>query len=234
MSNSIQEKINNIVDLYEDRKIVQHGSADKLIDGLVAKDNKKGLKEYEKAIGKAEGKKRVSQKQLDALEKAREGKKVAKAGRILRRILKKTPAEKIQRAVRERQKNRKAYSIKYILFTTQKMEKGNKNGVKKNDVMYYPLLNPVERTGNVKSNEFIETILKRLITKRDDKFLFRKVLKILETDDVFASLVDEIISYIEAVRIEKIVDVDDKQAKDIDMKDERLKNSSDNVSIYHR
>ena len=234
VSNSIQEKINNIVDLYEDRKIVQHGSADKLIDGLVAKDNKKGLKEYEKAIGKAEGKERVSQKQLEALEKAREGKKVAKAGRIIRRILKKTPAEKIQRAVRERQKNRKAYSIKYVLFTTQKMEKGNKNGVKKNDVMYYPLLNPVERTGNVKSNEFIETILKRMITKRDDKFLFRKVLKILETDDVFASLVDEIISYIEAVRIEKIVDVDDKQAKDIDMKDERLKNSSDNVSIYHR
>ena len=95
-------------------------------------------------------------------------------------------------------------------------------------------MNPIERTANVKSNEFIETILKRLITKRDDKFLFRNVLKILETDDVFASLVDEIISYIEAVRIEKIVDVDDKQAKDIDMKDERLKNSSDNVSIYHR
>jgi len=30
------------------------------------------------------------------------------------------------------------------------------------------------------------------------------------------------------------VDVDDKQAKDIDMKDERLENSTDNVSIYHR
>ena len=202
VSNSIQEKINNIVDLYEDRKIVQHGSADKLIDGLVAKDNKKGLKEFEKAIGKAEGKERVSEKQQEALKKAREGKKVAKAGRIIRRVLKKTPAEKIQRAVRERQKNRKAYSVKYILFTTQKLEKG-KNGVKKNDVMYYPLLNPVERTANVKSNEFIETILKRMITKRDDKFLFRKVLKILETDDVFASLVDDIISYIEAVRIEK-------------------------------
>ena len=200
----------------------------------MAKDNKKGLKEYEKAIGKAEGKERVSEKQQEALKKAREGKKVAKAGRIIRRILKKTPAEKIQRAVRERQKNRKAYSVKYILFSNQKLEKG-KNGVKKNDVMYYPLLNPVERTGNVKSNEFIETILKRLITKGDDKFLFRKVLKTLETDDEFAYLVSgDIVNYIKAVRIEKIVDVDDKQAKDIDMKDERLKNSSDNVSIYHR
>ena len=234
VSNSIQEKINNIVDLYEDRKIVQHGSADKLIDGLTAKDNKKGLKEYEKAVSKAEGKERVSEKQQEALKKAREGKKVAKAGRILRRIVKKTPAEKIQRAVRERQKNRKAYSIKYILFSTEKLEKG-KNGVKKNDVMYYPLLNPVERTANVKSNEFIETIPKRMITERDDKFLFKKVLKTLETDDAFARLVDgDIIYYIKAVRIEKIVDVDDKQAKDIDLKDERLKNSTDNVSIYHR
>jgi len=103
------------VDLYEDRKIAQHGSADKVIDGLTAKDNKKGLKEYEKAIAKAEGKERLSEKQQEALKMAREGKKVAKAGRIIRRIVQKTPAEKIQRAVRNRQ-NRKAYSIKYILF----------------------------------------------------------------------------------------------------------------------
>ena len=221
------------MDLYEDRKIVQHGSADKLIDGLTAKDNKKGLKEYEKVINKAEAKERVSEKQQEALKKAREGKKIAKAGRIIRRIVKKTPVERIQRAVRERQKNRKAYSVKYILFSDQKLEKG-KNGVKKNDVMYYPLLNPVERTANVKSNEFIETIIKRLITERDDKFLFKKVLKILETDDEFAYLIDGYMSYIKAIRIEKIVDVDDKQAKDIDIKDEKLKNGNENISVYHR
>ena len=120
MSNSIQEKINNIVDLYEDRKIVQHGSADKLIDGLTAKDNKKGLKEYEKAIGKAEGKERVSEKQQEALKKAREGKKVAKAGRIIRRILKKTPAEKMQRAVRERDRRTGRHTLSNTSFLQPK------------------------------------------------------------------------------------------------------------------
>ena len=148
-----------------------------MIDGLTAKDNKKGLKIYEKVINKAEGQERVSEKQQEALKKARDGKKVAKAGRTIRNIVRKTPVERIQRAVRERQKNRKAYSVKYILFSTQKLEKG-KNGVRKNDVMYYPLLNPVERTANVKSNEFIETIIKRLITQRDDIFFFKKVIKI--------------------------------------------------------
>ena len=41
-------------------------------------------------------------------------------------------------------------------------------------------------------------------------------------------------SYIKAVRIEKIVDVDDKQAKDIDIKDEKLKNGNENISVDHR
>ena len=215
VSNSIQQKINNIVDLYEDRKIVQYGSAVDLINGLVAKDNKKGLKDYEKAVSKAEGKERVSQKQLDALEKAREEKKIHKQ-------------------VRERLKNRKAYSIKYILFSTEKLEKG-KDGVKKNGAMYYPLMKPIQRTANVKANEFIETIVKRMITLRDDKSLFKFVVSILETDDEFASLTNgEIFGYVKAIRIEQIVDVDDKQAKDMDIKEEKLKNSSDNVSIYHR
>ena len=228
VSNNIQEKINNIVDLYEDRKIVQFGSANKLIDGLTAKDNKKGLKAYETAVSKAEGKERVSEKQQEALKKAREGKKIAKAGRILRRIIKKTPAERIQRAVRSQQENRKAYSIEYIFFSREKLEKG-KNGVRYNGRMYYPLLNPVKRSANVKAKDFIEKLSKRMITLDDDRFMFKKVLNVLRTDDA-----TNIIDYITAVRIEKIVDVDDTQARDIDIREERLRNSSENISIYHR
>ncbi len=75
VNNSIQQKINNIVDLYEDRKITQYGPAVNLINGIVAKDNKKGLKAYDKAVEKYEGKENnVSDKQVKALKKARDTK----------------------------------------------------------------------------------------------------------------------------------------------------------------
>ena len=46
-------KINTVIDLYEDRKIVQHGTAEKLIKGVTAtndKNLKKGVKAFDKAI----------------------------------------------------------------------------------------------------------------------------------------------------------------------------------------
>ena len=60
------------------------------------------------------------------------------------------------------------------------------------------------------------------------------MLKIWETDDAFARLVNGDNLLHKGYQDRKTVDVDDKQAKDIDMKDERLENSTDNVSIYHR
>ena len=45
-------KINTVIDLYEDRKIVQHGTAEKLIKGVTAtndKNLKKGVKAFDKA-----------------------------------------------------------------------------------------------------------------------------------------------------------------------------------------
>ena len=154
------------MDLYEDRKIAQHGSADKVIDGLTAKDNKKGLKEYEKAIAKAEGKERLSEKQQEALKMAREGKKVAKAGRIIRRKDSAENAGWKNTESSEGTTEQKGILYQVHPFLTEKLEKG-KSGVKKNDVMYYPLLNPVERRANVKSNEFIETIPRRMNTERE-------------------------------------------------------------------
>ena len=51
VSASIQQKINTIVDLYEDRKISQFGTAERLIKNIATNNEKqrtKGLKEYEK------------------------------------------------------------------------------------------------------------------------------------------------------------------------------------------
>ena len=76
VSNDTQAKINNVVDLYEDRKITQIATANNLIDGLTAKgkQREKGMKAYEKAIAKHQDKERVSEKQTKALEKGKRDK----------------------------------------------------------------------------------------------------------------------------------------------------------------
>ena len=124
VSNDIQQKINNVVDLYEDRKITQKSTADKLIDGLISRNEEKrtkGIREYEKAVEKFENKERVSEKQEKALEKARATKKLNKASDDDKRRL-----GKVSDTVKDTFKNRKAYSIKYMVFQLKRWRKGNK------------------------------------------------------------------------------------------------------------
>eukprot|EP00438_Fugacium_kawagutii_P036749 Skav205305 [mRNA] locus=scaffold3444:24630:27985:- [translate_table: standard] len=42
------------------------------------------------------------------------------------------------------------------------------------------------------------------------------------------------IDYTHAIRIERVVDVNDIQARDVDIREERLRNATENISIYHR
>ena len=232
VSTATLQKINNVIDLFEDRKIAQYTTADKLIKGLSASNEKakaKGIKEYEKAVEKAEEKEPVSEKQEKALEKARTTKKLNKASDDDKRRL-----GKVSDIAKDTFKNRKAYSIKYMVFSTEKMERG-KQGIRINGRMYYPLLNPVIRTANVKANKFIETLVKRKITIYDDKYLFRRVMMILRSDDEFDRLMrGDVINYVKAVRIESIEDVSDVGAKDMDIREERLRDGNSNMSIYHR
>ena len=54
---SILQKMNNIISLYEDRKITQLTTAENLINGIATNNEKqrtKGLKKYEKAVEKYE------------------------------------------------------------------------------------------------------------------------------------------------------------------------------------
>ena len=57
ISTTTLQKFNTILSYYEDRKISRKETADKLINGILAKDDKelkKGLKEYDKAVAKYE------------------------------------------------------------------------------------------------------------------------------------------------------------------------------------
>ena len=59
-------------------------------------------------------------------------------------------------------------------------------------------------------------------------------MMILRSDDEFDRLMrGDIVNYVKAVRIEGIEDVSDVGARDMDIREERLRDGS-NMSIYHR
>ena len=168
--NDIQAKINNVVDLFEDRKIVIYNTAYNLIDGLMAKtvkEREKGVKAYNKAVAKYQVKEPVSDKQQEALKKAREVKQEKRTNRILTRvkdIRKPRAGEVITQKAKEQFRDRKAYSIEYMLFSKNKLTEKASVSFKVNGVPYYPIFpRPFFRTANIKANEFIETMVKRKI-----------------------------------------------------------------------
>ena len=189
----------------------------------------KSIKEYNKALQKFQDKKPVSEKQERALGKARLAKKLNKATD--------EDKERVNRLVskaKEQFKDRKAYSIKYMLFTMTPQGQMT-GGFTVNGKKFYPLLvRPSVRSANVKSNEFIETIVKRKITKLFDGPLYKKVMMTMRTDREFQNLISsQVYDYADAIRIEEIVDVSDVSAGDIDIREERLRDA-ENMGIYHR
>ena len=76
--NQTMTKINNVIDLYEDRKISQFTTAVNLINGLTtgnAKSKEKGNKAYQKAVEKYEDKAPITERMRNTPAKARQVKK---------------------------------------------------------------------------------------------------------------------------------------------------------------
>ena len=74
---STLQKINNIISLYEDRKITQLTTAENLIKGIATNNEKqkaKGMKEYEKRIEQFEAQEPITERMRATAEKARQGK----------------------------------------------------------------------------------------------------------------------------------------------------------------
>ena len=122
VSAPIQTKINTIVDLYEDRKISQFGTAERLIKNITTKNDKqkaKGIKEADKAITKYESATPITEKLAKNAEKARETKKVSN---VKIRLREKTKASAVSRLVRKAKERgfgkTHTYSVSYMLFTS--------------------------------------------------------------------------------------------------------------------
>ena len=236
--NQTMTKINNVIDLYEDRKISQFTTAVNLINGLTtgnAKAKEKGNKAYQKAVEKYGGATPITERMRNTPTKAREAKKEKAVERnkqqVLRRIRQKMAVSQIQnKASQKKFGNRKRYSVAYILFSVEPRN-SKRVAFKVNGVSFYPLLtNPAVRTANIKSNDFIEGIVKRKITSDFDKPMFKKVMMVMKTDESFVRQLQSL-EYVDAIRLEKVelVETDG----DYDATTENLRNA-DNVSIYHR
>ena len=236
--NQTMTKINNVIDLYEDRKISQFTTAVNLINGLTtgnAKSKEKGNKAYQKAVEKYEDKAPITERMRNTPAKARQAKKEKEAERnkqqVFRRIRQKMAVRQIQnKASQKLFGNRKRYSVSYMLFSVEPRN-SKRVAFKVNGVSFYPLLtNPAVRTANIKSNAFIEEIVKRKITSDFDKHLFKKVMMVMKTDQSFRSQMQSL-EYVDAIRLENVelIEADG----DYDASTENLRNA-DNVSIYHR
>ena len=236
--NQTLTKINNVIDLYEDRKISQFTTAVNLINGLTtgnAKSKEKGNKAYQKAVEKYEDKAPITERMRNTPAKARQVKKEKAVEQnkqqVLRRIRQKMAVRQIQdKASQKLFGNRKRYSVSYMLFSVEPRV-SKRVAFKVNGVSFYPLLtNPAVRTANIKSNAFIEEIVKRKITSDFDKHLFKKVMMVMRTDNSFVSQMQSL-EYVDAIRIENVelIEADG----DYDATTENLRNA-DNVSIYHR
>ena len=233
---STLQKINNIISLYEDRKITQLTTAENLIKGIATNNEKqkaKGLKQYEKAVEKYEAQEPITERMRATAEKAREGKVIKKVRVRLTGKTKASLASRLVRIARERGigNKRKSYSVEYMLYSTEVLGE-IKRGKKINGLAYYPMFSKGQsRIANLKVDAFIETLVKRTITKQFEKPLFRKVMMFLKTDLQLRDMMPDMIDYIDAIQILKVIEVDD-DGKDYDIADEGLKDTT-NISIYN-
>ena len=246
VSTTTLQKVNKLVDLYEDRKISQLDTALNLIMDITSRNDKtqkKALKKYEKTVEKYENIKPISERMEATVQKAQKG---AKKARITTQLKKRVGEEALAKASatitrKAREKfisNRKTYAVKYMLFSRE-----NRTGAKKatyiNGIKYYTLLTkPAVRNANVKSQEWIEQHVNEAIPKsipdRDGwNPLFKRMVLILQTDSEVKNLFDgPYLNYTDAIRIESAERIDD-DGRDYNVLDDDLTDASRNVSIYH-
>ena len=243
VSSATLQKINNVIELYEDRKISQSGTAENLIRGLTTRNKKeleKGMKQYEKAVEKYQDATPIGEREnvKKATEKANEARK---AGAITRRLKKeigedelKRVSDKVTKAFRKKVlENRKVYSVKFMLFTSQ--DTRPKSTFRWNGRPFYVILNPSVRVANIKVQKWIEEMVKVKVIKfkEEDKALFKRMIITLRTDGEFRKMTNtEFYNYIDAMRIESVEEIDENEAE-YDIFEEELTDGKHNVSIFH-
>ena len=127
-----------------------------------------------------------------------------------------------------------------MLSTTCLFSTENRSGAKKNSFIndgrrYYPIVVPnTVRTGNVKAQKFIESMVKVKVDRFSDRARFNRKMAIMRTDKSFEELMEgEFYNYVDLIRIESAELIDEDDAN-YDIFADELTNSKTNVSMFNQ
>lgn len=210
LTTATKGKIQEVIQLYKDRKVSQYTTASNMINELIrarSKDDKeKANKKYETMMEKYEEREPLNER------------------------MNRNRQENIRTGNPTKKRN---YAIELRFFTANQFQHGGGRKVSFRDskrTPYYPMtLQNVY--GHIKATKFIEDLIRKRIFESDDKQLFKKVMRLLVQDDEIKEYVKRMGHYISCVVIYG-VDAVDGDPKEHNPRERNLRNAQ-NMSIYH-
>ena len=210
LNQTTRDKIQNLINFYEDRKIAQFTTADNLIRQFItAKTDKQKIKAnnaYDKIHDKHHDKEPLGER----MQKAKEENK------------------------RNPKKGTHIYSVDALFYRLkdEKKEKELKTAFKDSKGRPYVILWKDPKTFNAKSSNYIEDLVRKRIfrTERDTAKLFFKLYETLQTDSEAYDELEFHKSYIDCIKLLSVERVDEET--DFAPEKEKLKNTA-NLSMYN-
>ena len=216
-----------------------------MIKGITAtddKEQKKGLKVYDKAVQKYQDAVPIGEREKvkKATEKAVKGRKTAVVDRRVRSKMSpeqlKQFSDKLTKTYRERVSgNRHLYSVKYMLFLLENRNDSKKGSFIHDGKKYYPLIINTTKvfTASIKAQKFIERMVKEKVDRFSDKPRFKRMMSIMRTDKEFDRMFSgEMINYVDLIRLESAELIDESDAN-YDVFADELTNFNYKRECYH-
>ena len=231
VNRATKAKIKNIIGLYDDRKIAQFTTTDKLIRNFINantdQQKQKASDQYNKVYDKHKEKKPLGERMQTA-------KRDNKLTEIRRRLTQKTAVQRIQKRVRaEQSKETHAYSVDLMFFKFKPPKDTIKASFK--DSKGRPLI-PIwyeTKTATIQTTDYIEDLSGRRVFQYEtkDRYVFKKLLKTIMSDPDMEDTLRFVHSYIVCIKVKDVDRVDG--ATDFIPVDENLTDFS-HVSMFHR
>ena len=210
LNQTTRDKIQNLINFYEDRKIAQFTTADNLIRQFITAKTDKQKSKANNAYDKIHDKHHDKEPLGERMQKAKEENK------------------------RNPKKGTHIYSVDawFYRLKDEKKEKELKTAFKDSKGRPYVILWKDPKTFNVKSSNYIEDLVRKRIfrTERDTAKLFFKLYETLQTDSEAYDELEFHKSYIDCIKLLSVERVDEET--DFAPEKEKLKNTA-NVSMYN-
>ena len=210
LNQTTRDKIQNLINFYEDRKIAQFTTADNLIRQFITAKTDKQKTKANNAYDKIHDKHQDQEPLGQRMQKAKEENK------------------------RNPKKGTHIYSVDALFYRLkdEKKEKELKTAFKDSKGRPYVILWKDPKTFNVKSSNYIEDLVRKRIfrTEKDTAKVFFKLYETLQTDSEAYDELEFHKSYIDCIKLLSVERVDEET--DFAPEKEKLKNTA-NLSMYN-